>query len=521
MTRTRTLAVVFGDQLNHDSALFDGFDAVCDRVLMMEVAHEATYVPQHAQRLVLFFSAMRHHAAEAEEQGRPVDYVRLDDPGNTGTFEGEIARAVARHRPERIAAVLPGDWRVARLLEKAAEEAGLPLDILPDRHFLSTPEEFAAWAEGRRELVLEYWYRHLRRRDAILMDGDAPVGGAWNFDAENRESFGKSGPPEVPNLRRFCPDAVTREVMDMVARRFPDAPGDLDGFDWPVTHAEALVAARDFFDRRLAHFGRYQDAMAAGEPFLWHSRLSAALNLHLLDPRHLVARAVAAHDAGEAPLNAVEGFIRQIVGWREYVRGVYWLKMPGYGEMNALGADLPAPAVLWTGETEMACLADAVGQLKRHAYAHHIQRLMVLGLFGQLLGVDPYEMHRWHLSMYADAVDWVSLPNVLGMSQFGDGGIVGTKPYCASGRYIDRMSDHCRSCRYDPGKATGADACPMTTLYWDFLDRHAQRFRANRRMAMQLKNLDRKAPGELEEIRARAARLRARAGESAWLPPRA
>jgi deoxyribodipyrimidine photolyase-related protein len=294
----------------------------------------------------------------------------------------------------------------------------------------------------------------------------------------------------------------------MVARRFPDNPGKLESFDYPVTRAQAYAALRDFIKHRLANFGTYQDAMVTGHPYLYHSRLSCVLNLHLLDPRDAIDAAVDAYEEGAAPLNSVEGFVRQILGWREFIRGIYWLKMPRYAELNALDADLPMPAFMWTAETEMNCIRQSVGQLIDHAYAHHIQRLMVLGLFAMLLGVRPYDVHRWHMSMYADAIDWVSLPNVLGMSQYGDGGIVGTKPYAASGNYINRMGDYCDGCRYNPKVAVGDDACPFTTLYWDFLARNRREISGNRRMVFQLKNLDRKDDDELRAIGRRAHKLK-------------
>ena len=355
---------------------------------------------------------------------------------------------------------------------------------------------------------MEAFYREQRREHDILMAGDGPAGGTWNLDRDNRASFGKDGPPRIKAPRSFRPDETTRAVLDMVERRFPDSPGNLDNFDYPVTRDQARDALRDFLEHRLESFGRYQDAMATGRPYLYHSRLSCVLNLHLLDPRAALDGAVEAYEAKAAPLNSVEGFVRQILGWREYIRGIYWREMPAYAEMNALDAELPMPAFYWTGETEMNCLKQSVGQLIDHAYAHHIQRLMVLGLFAMLLGVRPYEVHRWHMSMYADAIDWVSLPNVLGMSQYGDGGIVGSKPYAASGNYIDKMGDYCKGCRYDPKKATGDDACPFTTLYWDFLSRNRNRIKGQRHMGYQLANLDRKDDGERREIKRRADRLK-------------
>lgn len=502
--KSRHLVVVFGDQLTVGSAALDGFKVDADAVLMMEVEEEASYVPQHKQRLVLFFSAMRHFRDRLRDQGMVVHYAALDDHLTRNTLGEELARWVHKTRPERLICTKPGDWRVEETLRRAARDLDCRLDVRDDRHFLCDSESFAAFAGETKSLLLERFYRRMRRQCGILMDGDAPLGERWNFDAQNRDSFGQQGPGEVKRPRSFEPDNITTAVIGMVERRFANSPGRLERFGYPVTEEQAQAGLADFVDARLANFGRYQDAMASGHPFLYHSRLSCVLNLHLLDPRAAIAAATEAYHRGEAPLNAVEGFVRQILGWREYIRGIYWLEMPQYAALNALQAKLPMPAFMWTAETDMNCIRESVAQLIDYAYAHHIQRLMVLGLFALLLGVRPLDVHRWHLSMYADAIDWVSLPNVLGMSQYADGGIVGSKPYAASGNYINRMSDYCRGCRYDPKKAVGENACPFTTLYWDFLARHRDKLATNRRMGLQLRNLDRKSKSELGAIRKQA-----------------
>jgi len=381
-------------------------------------------------------------------------------------------------------------------LEDAARTLQTDLDIRPDDSFYATPEEFRAHAEGRKRMVPEYFYRELRRRNEVLMeDGDSPAGGSWNFDKANRESFSKkSGPPSIPPLPRF-PEG-------------PDRSSSIDTTDQPITPEEATTLLDYFVRHLLPSFGRFQDAMWDSESNLFHSRLSFALNTHLLSPRAAVSAAERAYREGNAPLSAVEGFIRQVLGWREYIRGVYWHYMPGYQSLNALSADAPLPDFFWTGETEMRCVSRVIGDIRAHAYAHHIQRLMVVGLYALLVGVDPYAFHRWHLAMYVDAFDWVSLPNALGMSLYADGGLVGTKPYCAGGGYITRMSNYCGSCRYTPTAATGDDACPFTVLYWDFLRRHEERLSENQRMQLQLKNLRRKPASELRAIQRQADALR-------------
>lgn len=496
----RHLVLVLGDQLDADSAAFDGFDPASDVVLQMEVMEETSYIPQHRMRIAFFLASMRHFRDELVARGRRVHYVEIDDPANTGRFETEIARLQRRLKPSRTIALEPGDWRVAEKLRRLPDAP----ELRTDRHFLCSREEFGKFCETHPRPILETFYRAMRRKTGLLMDREGgPIGGAWNFDTENRKSLGKNSPP-IPPRPSCAPDEITTDVLRLVERRFADSPGKIEGFDLPVTREQALAQLDDFVTERLPLFGTYQDAMRSEEPFLFHSVLSGPLNLHRLHPREVVEAALRNRSA---PLNALEGFTRQIIGWREFVRGIYWQRMPHYADENALEADLPMPKFYWTGATDMRCLAEAISHTIDHAYAHHIERLMVLGLFAMLLGVRPYDVHRWHMSMFWDAVDWVSLPNTLGMSQHGDGGIVGTKPYAASGNYINRMSDHCRHCRFDPRQSVGEDACPFTTLYWDFLDRHRKRFAANARMKHQYTNLARKDVAELRAIRRQAAAI--------------
>jgi deoxyribodipyrimidine photolyase-related protein len=507
--KVRNLVIVLGDQLDVQSSALDGFDPTQDVVWMAEVAEESTHVWSAKQRIAVFLSAMRHFAQHLRAQAMPVLYTKLGDANQPRSLALQLEQAMTQLSPSGLVLTAPGDWRVLQNLRAVAAAKKLPLDLRDDTHFFSTVREFAAHAQGRKQLRLEYWYRKLRHKHGILMDGKNPEGGQWNFDADNRESFGKTGPQNVPPPTRFAPDEISQEVIALVNTHFANHPGTLHTFGWPVTRKEAQLALQAFIQDRLPLFGLYEDAMWAGETWLYHSHLSCALNLKLLNPREVVQAAEDAYRTGHAPLAAVEGFIRQILGWREYVRGIYWTEMPQYLEGNALNAQVDLPAWYWTGKTDMACLKDALTQTLEHGYAHHIQRLMVTGLYALLLGVKPKAVHAWYLSVYVDAVEWVELPNTLGMGQFADGGLMASKPYVASGKYIQRMSNHCKGCKYDPALSLGERACPYTLLYWDFLMQHEVLLKKNPRMAMQLKNLGRLEAPAREAIRTQAAAHRA------------
>jgi deoxyribodipyrimidine photolyase-related protein len=495
-----TLVPVLGDQLSHDLASLRASDRRNAVVLMMEVWEEATYVKHHKQKIALIFSAMRHFAAELREGGWTVDYVTLDDPDNAQSFTGEVARAVERHEPAEIAVVEAGEWRVQLAIEEWAGRFPCPVNVLPDDRYLCSIGEFRDWAEDRDHLTMEHFYRMMRRKTGLLMRGDTkPAGGAWNYDAQNRER-----PPQdlaAPARPLFEPDAVTRECIALVEERFGDHFGTLENFAWPVTREEALAAADAFFAERIEKFGPYQDAMVTGEDQLYHSLLSTSINLGLLSPLELCERAEAAYETGTAPINSVEGFIRQIIGWREYIRGFYWFLMPGLQTANALGATRPLPEFYWTGETDMACLADCVRSTRDNAHAHHIQRLMVLGNFALIAGIEPRAVQDWYLVVYADAYEWVELPNVSAMILYAEGGRLATKPYAASGNYINKMSDYCGQCRYDVRKKTGPDACPFNPLFWHFMERHRERLEPNRRIGRIYGTWDRMSEERRQEYR--------------------
>ena len=504
-TRRGNLILILGDQLDPAiSSLREG-DPAHDVVLIAEVMEEARYVRHHVKKIAFLFSAMRHFAAELETLGWRVEYRRLDDPANTGSLAGELASAIARLRPQRAIVTHPGEWRVLDAILGLREETPVPVDILEDERFIASGSEFAAWAQGRKQLRMEYFYRQMRRKTGLLMEGDQPAGGAWNFDKENRKPA--KADLLAPQPLRVEPDAITREVLALVRDRFADHFGDLEPFWFAVTRRDAERAFEQFIAHGLPRFGDFQDAMLAGEPFLYHSVVAQYLNCGLLDPLTVCRKVEEAWRNGRAPINAAEGYIRQIIGWREYVRGIYWLKMPEYARHNHLDATRPLPAFYWSGETRMACVRDAIGQTKREAYAHHIQRLMVTGTFALLAGVSPQELHEWYLSVYADAYEWVELPNTLGMSQFADGGLLASKPYAASGAYIARMSNYCTGCAYDVKARTGERACPFNTLYWDFLSRHRAALANNPRIAQIYRVYDKFPPAERTAIAADAARI--------------
>lgn len=510
----RDLVLCFGDQLNVESAAIRSAEPDRDVIWMCEADSEAVgQVWSTKMRIAVFLAAMRHFRDELQNRGFDVCYRELSVEGPALDLFEQLRDDLVVLRPNRVLCVWPGEYRVLQQLKQVCADAELPLVVLEDEHFLISPEDFAEYAGGRKSLRMEYFYRMMRKRfDILLDDHGKPEGGQWNYDQDNRETFGRDGPESfVQQPLAISPDSETRSVLDLVRERFANAPGSLDEADfvWPVTRSQAYEAMEDFVKCRLGLFGSYQDAMWTGEPFLYHSRLSAALNLKLLDPRDVIAAAEKEYREGRAPLNAVEGFIRQILGWREYVRGIYWLKMPGYLRGNALNAREALPAFYWTGDTPLRCLRESIGQTLRFGYAHHIQRLMVTGLYAMLLGVDPQEVHEWYLAVYVDAVEWVELPNVLGMSQYSDGGLLASKPYAATGKYIERMSNYCTHCPMNPRMAEGDKACPFTTLYWDFLLRNESILSQNPRMRLQLQNLNRLSETRKEAIRARAQTVRA------------
>ena len=530
---TRHLVLILGDQLDEHSTAFDSFDPVQDMVLMVEAFEESTHVWSHKIRTTLFLSAMRHFAETLRQRGWRVDYRALDVQGDKTLADGLLA-AIEKHQPQAVIGVEPGDLRVRQQIEHAIKSgaacarinslkplndtqkeakndvSGAFLSWREDKHFLCSLPQFRKWAGTSTSLRMEFFYRTMRKQYKVLMDDEKPgepTGGQWNFDADNRKSFGKAGPQNVPNAVDYKPDAVTQEVIKLVNTHFAAHPGQLADFNWPVTRAQALVALEDFIDSRLPQFGPHEDAMWTNLDFGWHSLLSSSLNLKLINPLEVVVAAEAAYKKHGLDLASVEGFIRQILGWREFMRGVYFLDMPELKTANHYGHTNALPKWYWTGDTHMNCMKQCIGQTLKNGYSHHIQRLMVTGMFGVTAEISPQQVCDWYLAVYVDAVEWVELPNTAGMALFANGGRFTSKPYVASGAYVKRMSNYCSGCKYEPETRVGPNACPMTTLYWNFLDKHEASFAGNPRTALMVKNLQRMTPELRAGVRERATEM--------------
>jgi deoxyribodipyrimidine photolyase-related protein len=497
------LRLILADQLSDSLSALADVEAD-DTVLMCEVMEEATYVRHHPKKIAFLFAAMRHFAAELSDKGLQVRYVTLTDPDNTGSLTGEVERATADLGLRQMIVTEPGEYRVCQMMESWHAKLGLTVEMRPDDRFLCSIDRFTRWASGKKQMRMEYFYREMRKSYHILIEQDgSPTGGQWNYDKENRKPPAKG--LVSPTRIRHPQSAILKEVLALVGTTFPDHFGTLEPFHFAVTRAQALIELDDFITRILPHFGDYQDAMVQGEAFLNHSLLSSYINAGLLLPLEICRKAEAAYRNNHVPLNAAEGFIRQILGWREYVRGIYWLHMPDYADLNFFDAKRPLPAFYWGANTAMACISEAVAHTREHAYSHHIQRLMVTGNFALIAGLDVKQVQDWYLSVYSDAYEWVEMPNTLGMALFGDGGLLGSKPYAASGKYIDKMSNYCAGCRYNPQEMTGETACPFNALYWDFFARNRNKLEANQRLPFVYTTWDKFSPDRQTGIKDQAA----------------
>ncbi len=490
------LRLILGDQLSTSLSSLRDYQSG-DTLLMCELKQETQYVRHHKKKLVFVLSAMRHFSNTLQKKGFCVRYYTLDD--RLTSFTEAVHTALRIKAYNKVIVTHPGEWRVLTELKAMREQLRIPLEIREDDRLLCTQEQFAHWADGKKQLRMEFFYREMRKRYRILMDDNKPVGGDWNYDSQNRKSLPDDIQPPEPC--QFKPDRITQQVIRLVDKHFPHNFGSTEGFSYGVTQRQAEKVLNTFIEQRLGLFGDYQDAMKANQPWLFHSHLGLYLNIGLLTPAHVIHQAEAAYRKGLIPLNAAEGFIRQILGWREFVRGIYWLKMPDYAKLNSLHATRHLPDFYWHGKTKMQCLSECVNNTRDNAYAHHIQRLMVLGNFSLLAGINPSEVNRWFLEVYADAYEWVELPNVSGMTLFADGGMLASKPYASGGSYINRMSDYCRHCQYNVKEKTGENACPFNYLYWDFLDRNRYLLKPNPRLALPYKNLDRMSDRQKEEFR--------------------
>ena len=500
------LALILGDQLSTSLSCLRALDKTTDLIVLAEVSAEARYVKHHKQKIALIFCAMRHLARSLQNEGWQVHYHKFDAANSAQSLLDVVTAVSRQHRPIELVITECGEYRLHHEITNSwHDKLGIAVTVLPDDRFFCSKAHFAEWASGRKQFRMEYFYREMRRETGILMEGKNPTGDEWNFDSSNRRVY--RGDPPLPAPPVYSYTDADNEVFDLVSEHFADHPGDLSRFCWPVTRAQAQTALNDFVHNRLPWFGDFQDAMTQGEPFMFHSLLSTSINCGLLSPREVCDAALEAYYTDIAPLNAVEGFIRQILGWREYVRGIYWLMMPAYADHNALGNKRKLPGFYWTGKTDMNCMREAFTNTFDHAYAHHIQRLMITGNFALLAGVKPDDICEWYLAVYADAYDWVELPNTLGMVMHADDGLLGSKPYAASGNYINKMSDYCKHCHYSVKTSTEHDSCPFNSLYWHFMTRHRDKFIRNPRMTMIYRSYDKMADSKKQALTQHATQL--------------
>ena len=492
---TRKLCIILGDQLSQNIPTLKNFRKEQDKILMMEVVSEATYVNHHKKKLVLVFSAMRHFAESLKKQEYTVIYSKINNSSNT--FTEELVKHCKNTKPKKIVITHPGEYRVLQEIKKWEKILKIPVSIIDDDRFFCNIDEFQKWAIGKKELKMETFYQMMRKKYNIMIDKNGkPQGGKWNYDIKNRKRLPKSY-PNIPKPLEHKPDKITKQVINDVKKEFPKHFGNLEPFWFGTTHQDATKSLNEFIKNRLELFGPYEDAMAQDEKFLYHSVLSMYLNIGLLEPKQVINKVLQKKDIS---VESVEGFVRQILGWREYIRGIYWHTMPKYSETNYFNAKNNLPEFYWTGKTDMNCMKNCLNQTIQDAYAHHIQRLMITGNFSLIAGINPKQVCDWYLSVYADAYEWVELPNTHGMTLYADGGIVGTKPYAASGNYINKMSDYCRECKYDVKKKEGKDACPFNYLYWNFFLTNKNKLENNPRLWTVFSNIKKMSKEKKKQI---------------------
>lgn len=493
------LRLILGDQLNLQHSWFEkkNEDVI---YLLMELRQETDYVRHHIQKVVAFFFAMRNFHEELEKKGHNVLYIKLDDPDNSQDLTSNISRVIDEKGIEKFEYLLPDEFRLDEQLAEFVKTLDIPWEAADTEHFMTERGELAQIFKGKKTYLMENFYRKIRKKYNLLMDGDEPETGRWNYDAENRGSLPKN--PEIPE-RNFRQKDV-KEVFETIQTAGVETIGSIDpeNFIWPSTRREALADLDKFCKEYLPNFGTYQDAMHTSDAFTHHSLISFALNAKLISPLEVVTKVIEywRKHSKEIDIAQIEGYVRQIIGWREFMRGVYWAQMPKYASLNFFDHKNKLPEWFWDGNTKMNCLKYSVGQSLEHAYAHHIQRLMVTGNFALLAGINPTEVDEWYLGIYIDAIEWVEITNTRGMSQFADGGIVGTKPYVSSANYIKKMSNYCDSCHYSPSKKTGENACPFNSLYWHFYDRHRDKLAKNPRVGMMYRTWDKMDSQKKKEL---------------------
>ena len=494
---TRNICVVLGDQLSPKLSSLKNFDKSRDEILMMEVKAETQYVKHHPKKIILIFSAMRHFAEEMKNKGFSIQYVKLDDKNNTGSFEKEITRFYKKLNPNKIILTEPSEYRVLSNLQKLGKK--IPLKILQDDRFYCNKNEFEDWFKKQSSPRMENFYRWIRKKENILLDKNGnPEGGIWNYDKENRTKFSKD--IRSTSILKFENDQITSDVINLVKNNFSKNFGCPQPFWFGVTRNDAKKALTEFTRNRLVNFGKYQDVMKSDDNYLFHSVLSVYLNIGLLSPKEVCEKVLRQYRSKKCPINSCEGFIRQILGWREYIRGIYWIYAPEYGKTNYLNAKGKLPDFFWNCNTNLNCLQKCITQTRDESYAHHIQRLMITGNFSLIAGIEPKQICEWYLSVYSDAFEWVELPNTHGMSQFADGGILGSKPYAASGAYINKMSDYCRSCKFSVKEKSGPNACPFNYLYWNFFIKNKEKLQNNHRLWTAYASIKKMSPQRIKQI---------------------
>ena len=484
----KSIRLIFGDQLSLSLASLENSDHANDLIVMMEIKQETDALAHHRRKILFLFSAMRHFEQDLKKQGFKTRYYKLDDSDNLQRFEDNLRALIHQGEFDCLHITELGEYRIQQEVLTWEEKLEIPVKIYSDNRFYLSKAEFAAYAKDKKNLLMENFYRFMRKKTSYLMEQGKPLGGKWNFDSHNRQRYDNKHP--IPQRPLFPPDSITKEVTALLEKHFESRFGSIDNFQECVNRNQALECLDFFAEQLIAHFGTYQDAMVGGEQLLFHSRISHLINCGLLSPSEVCESVLKIPIANEQILYSIEGFIRQVIGWREYVRGIYWLKMPDYLGSNHFNANRTLPDFYWSGKTRMNCVSHVVKQTIESAYSHHIQRLMITGNLALLMGINPIEVHEWYLAVYDDAYEWVELPNTYGMALYADGGLLATKPYAASGNYINKMSDFCKACSYKVKQKSGEDACPFNYLYWYFLDKNHAKLKTNHRLFMPLKNLE-------------------------------